>query len=129
METESLEVWDAGQKRDRRGHRIFSKSERERLISGYADSGLTQQAYAKQEGINYTTFVGWLARRRRERTGEGSGNLDYPEMKEVSLAGFSREDRTTFEVEVALPDGTVVRGGQVDQVAALVRLIHGLGRC
>jgi hypothetical protein len=52
-------------KRDERGRRITPAAERETLVRAYEESGLTQKAFARQEGVKYTTFVSWGRSRRR----------------------------------------------------------------
>lgn len=47
-------------KRDERRRRITRAAEREALVQAYEESGLTQKAFAKQEGVKYTTFVSWV---------------------------------------------------------------------
>ena len=53
--------------RDAKGRRKFGKAERERLLSEYDASGLTQAAFARREGIKYMAFVTWLQHRRLGR--------------------------------------------------------------
>lgn len=88
MESNSVEVWDEGQKRDGRGRQIFNQAERERLLDRYDKSGQTQRAFAEREGINYTTFVGWLSRRRKG-SGKGESAGKSPAFTEDSLKGQS----------------------------------------
>jgi len=124
MESSSIEVWDEGQKRDGRGRQIFDQAERDRLIDHYEKSGQTQRAFAEQEGINYTTFVGWLSRRRKgsgKRTSQDKG----PAFTEVMLSGVREGVVGSWEVEVVLSDRTVVRGQSAGEVASLVKLLQG----
>lgn len=53
--TELIEV-----KRDERGRRMTRATEREALVLADEESGLTQKAFAKQEGVEDTTFVSWM---------------------------------------------------------------------
>ena len=54
-------------KADGRGRVQTPRERREALVEGFAQSGMTGMAYAKLCGVNYSTFAGWLQRRRRER--------------------------------------------------------------
>ncbi len=55
--TELLET-----KRDERGRRITPAAEREAVRQAYEQSGLTQKAFARREGIKYPTLISWLQR-------------------------------------------------------------------
>lgn len=123
METESIEVWDEGQKRDGRGRQIFNQAERDRLIDRYQESGLTQRAFAEREGINYTTFVGWLSRRRHEGSRKNARKAEGSAFTEVMLSGPRVDSIGRWEVEVVLPDRTLVRGQSAREAAALVKLL------
>ena len=64
METISAEVVDTGSKRDAQGRKLAVKRERSALVAAYERSGLTQKAFAQKEGVNFSTFAGWLKRHR-----------------------------------------------------------------
>src|SRR5690625_1704704 len=53
------------EKRILRRRRMLPEAEWERLLTAYEKSGLTQRAFAQQEGVSFHTFVGRLSRRRR----------------------------------------------------------------
>ncbi len=99
-------------KRDERGRRISSTAEREALVRAYAESGLTQKAFAEREGIKYPTFVSWVQSCRRRGAAPKVG------FAELTMA------RVTAPLEVQLPDGTVIRGGNTEDVARLLRLVR-----
>jgi transposase-like protein len=82
------------------------------VVRAYEASGLTQKAFARREGIKYPTLVSWVQRGRRERKGS-----PRPAFAEFTLAGPSG-------LEVRLPDGVVIRGGNVEDVAKLLRLVR-----
>jgi len=99
-------------KRDERGRRMTRAAERETLVQAYEESGLTQKAFAKQEGVNYTTFVSWVQESRRGRRG--------PKVKFTEL----RLPGAAAPLEVQLADGTMIRGSNVEAVAQLLRLVR-----
>ncbi len=110
MATIATELIEA--KRDERGRRITPAGEREALVRAYEESGLTQKAFAKREGVKYPTFVSWVqAGRRRRPARAGFAEVTVP--------------RAPAPLEVQLADGTVIRGSQPEE---LVRLLHLL-RC
>ena len=94
-------------KRDERGRRITPASEREAVVRAYEASGLTQKAFARREGIKYPTLVSWEQRQRRE--GAGSPRPTFAELTMASAGGL----------EVRLPEGVVIRGASVEDVAKL----------
>jgi lambda repressor-like predicted transcriptional regulator len=45
----------------------ISRKKREALLAQFDQSGVSEQKFAKQAGIKYTTFANWLQKRRRHR--------------------------------------------------------------
>lgn len=115
MEAIAAEVVDTGQKRDRRGRRLEREQERARWIEEYQRSGLTQRAFAEREGIRFFTFTAWL-KRHRDRNAKAR-------FAEVAVA---RPKPVAAALEVGLPNGMVIRGGDVEQ---MVMLVERLRRC
>jgi hypothetical protein len=104
-----------GPRRDRRGRALLRDADRESLLAGLQASGLTQRAYAQMHGINYNTFVAWLAKWRLGRpAGAPVGGF-----LEVTVAG-----KSSALLEWALTDGTVVRGAPSD-LAVLMKEHRG----
>lgn len=114
MEAIAAELVDTGAKRDARGRRLAVRREREAVIAAYERSGLTQREFAAREGIKFFTFTGWL-RSHRDR----STKRTFAEVRAAKRPPLSI-------LEVGLPGGAVVRGTEVEQIAALVR---ALGAC
>ena len=98
-------------KRDERGRRITPAAEREAVVRAYEQSGLTQKAFARREGIKYPTLVSWVQRRRKRTAGVQA------RFAEFTLPGPSG-------LEVRWPDGVVIRGASVEDVAKLLRLVR-----
>ena len=103
-------------KRDERGRRITPAAEREALVRAYEESGLTQKAFAEREGVKYPTLVSWIQDARRRASPPKMGFAEVTLPRGAALPGV---------LEVQLPDGTVIRGGNADDVA---RLLHQI-RC
>jgi len=118
VEPIKTEVVDDKAKRDRRGRQIIGAQRREELLAEYDASGLTQAAFARRAGINFHTLVAWLGRRRQSVVGA------KPAMRfhEVSVAAVSTA--STLPLEVSLPGGLVVRGGDARTLAELVRALR-----
>lgn len=86
---------------------------RTELVAAYEGSGLTMAAFARREGINYTTLAHWVMKTRR-------ASAPTPAIRFAEVALPAAEVATKDLLEVRLSDGTVVRGGGVAEVAALV---------
>ena len=99
-------------KRDERGRKITPRAEREALVGAYESSGLTQKAFAERERINYATFVAWVQDCRRR------GAAPKVRFSELTLP------RAAIPLEVQLPDGTTIRGGNAEELARLLQLIR-----
>ena len=113
MEAINTELVETGEKRDARGRRIAVPRHREALIAAYERSGLTQRAFAEREGLGFYRFVAWLKRHRHRRA--------KSHFAEVSV---TRRSALVSNVEVALPNGVVVRVGDVEQIAVLVERLR-----
>lgn len=115
MEVNEIELVDSGEKRDLVGRRILRREERDRLLAAYDESGLTQRAFARREGIKYSTLAWWL-KQRRERN-RGNAPVQFEEYR-IS------EPVNTAPLEVVLADGTRVRGSDTGMLAELVKSLR-----
>ena len=111
---ETLEV----ARQDGRGRRLAGGAEREALLAGFAQSGMTQQAFAQREGINRFTLATWLRKKRAE--GLRSEPHAAPRFVEVGMP----PPTAAFSLEVVLADGVVIRGHDAQQLAVLVRRLR-----
>jgi len=111
--TGTMEIVDMGEKRDQRGRRRMPASRREELVARWRESGLTQAAFARREGINYTTFCSWVHQGRANASSKVS-------FEEVHVPGAGAAG-----VEVRMADGTLIRGTNAVEVAAVVRALRG----
>ena len=73
--------------------------------------------FARREGINYTTFAGWIA-----KAGKSPATRAPIKFAEVQWPTMRRAlPEPGNQLEVRLPDGTVLRGGRVADLVSLVR--------
>jgi transposase-like protein len=68
---------DGGMKTsDRVRHRRTSAAQRAQLLAAFDRSGLSGAAFAREHGLNYTTFCGW-----RQRRDQGKGSTAFVEVE------------------------------------------------
>ena len=115
----TAEVVDTGEKRDGRGRRVIPRAQRLVLIDAFRASGMSMAAFARRERINYTTFAGWM---HRAGSVAPSSPIRFAEVKVPTVAVAT--PNAGAELEVRLADGTVVRGGRVSDLIALVRALR-----
>jgi transposase-like protein len=115
----TTELVDTGEKRDTRGRRVAPPERRTQMVQAFRASGVTMAAFARHEGINYATFAGWVA--KAQRAGLAKSPIKFAELRmPLAAPGAPSGD----QLEVRLPDGTVLRGGRVADVVALVRALR-----
>ena len=114
-------------KRDSKGRRITPKARRQELLAAYEQSGLTQAAFARREGVKYQTFATWVSEGRRHAAAVGLSKSVVPvRFAEVNLPPPkpSELSANAGALSVTLPDGLVVRGAEAAAVAALVKALR-----
>jgi transposase-like protein len=138
MEASATELIDTGEKRDARGRRLTPAARRAELVAAWRESGLTQAAFARREGLKYPTFATWVqeARTGPRRCGSGAkpagpvrfAEVRWPPSSAATAALAAAALAPTMPaagLEVRLPDGTVVRGDRATDLAALIRALRG----
>lgn len=85
--------------------------------AAWSRSGLSAADYAKRHGLNPGTFSWWRSELRRERSISPSLTL-VP----VTMAPTTAD----HIIEVALPDGIVVRASQQADLAHVAQLVRAL---
>lgn len=120
---ESLEVLDPVLP-EKRLRRRYSAMERAAYVRKYESSGLKQRVYADQEGLVYTTFLGWLRKHRREER-VVHGQVRFAELTVGSVASPRKSESSGARLEVCLPDGVILRGSEA---LSLSQLYHGVLR-
>ena len=93
---------------------------RDAIVGEYRASGLTQAAFARREGLNYSTFSGWVLKSAKPACVKSPirfAQLRLPSSLPPPLAPAAA-------LEVRLPDGTSVRGNNAQELAQLVRALR-----
>lgn len=127
----TTELIETGERRDTLGRRRTPLARREELLAAYRQSGLTQTAFARREGIRYSTFCTWAQAERqngklpvapagrKRRRGAGTPVVRFVE---ACLPGPGQ--LPVPGLEVRLSDGTVLRGGSAVELATLVQALR-----
>jgi transposase-like protein len=105
---------------ERRRRRRTSPNRRLELLAAFEDSGMSAAAFARQQGIGYTTFCGWRHRRAKAPPA--------PAFVEVEVSA------PAAAVEVWIELGAHARlrltsAAQVELAARFLHRFHALGTC
>ena len=114
-------------KRDTKGRRITPKARRQELLAAYEQSGLTQAAFARREGVKYQTFASWVSEGRRRSAAGGLSKSVLPvRFAEVSVPSPAQRELSANAgaLSVTLPDGVVVCGAEAAAVVALLKALR-----
>ena len=104
----------------RRRRRRTSRNRRLELLAAFEDSGLSAAAFARQQGIGYTTFCGWRHRQDKAQP--------FPAFVEVEVAA----PVTAVELWIELGAHARLRltsEAQLELAARLLHRFHALGTC
>ena len=105
-------------KTDTEGRIRTPKEDREALLALYDEGSMSGRSFASAHGLRYSTFMGWLRKRRLNASAEA----DTPMFREVTLA-----PPPVAGLLVELPLGVRIRLERADQIpviAALSRHLH-----
>lgn len=110
MATNPTELIDTGERRDARGRLVTPATRRHELVEAYKRSGLSQAAFARREGLRYSTFAHWV-QQGTERPALTFAQVQLPPSAAPAL-------------EVRFADGTILRGERAADVAILVKALR-----
>jgi len=117
MKISALEVVETDMRKDLRGRRYYSSKQIQEILENYDKSDLTQRAFAVREGVSYSTLTTWLMHRRYKVK-------ENPNFAEVALSKpRTRNESKEIPLEIQLTNGTILRGGNSEQLALLLKAI------
>jgi transposase-like protein len=140
---ESFEVVTRKGRRDLRGRETVADEVKVGLLAEFDSSDLSQAAFARRSGVHYSTFAGWVQRRRKstkattdtphtlkttKSTTEGSQADPFQELRiespGLALAGNAGG---CGGLTVVLPGGVEVRGCDTRSAVDLIRALREVG--
>ena len=101
-----------------RDERVSTLAQRAKWVVAYRQSGLTMAAYARREGLAYSSFASWVLKSARP------GGRAVPAVRFAEVELPVARSTASAGLEVRLTDGTLLRGGRVDELAALTRALR-----
>lgn len=131
----TTELIETGEKHDVLGRRLTPGERRAELLAAFRACGLTQAAFARREGLTYSTFCTWA------QAGRAAGRLPAAKPGGVRPKPAAKPPAVRFleaslperlrgsaypppSLEVRLLDGTVLTGTSATELAALVRALR-----
>jgi len=127
MVTNTTELIETGEKRDRLGRRITPAVRRAELVAAWQESGLTQTEFARQEGIIYSSFAAWVQAARLRPAAVMAvkpANTNQPVRFVEARLPAPNLSPSAFALCVRLPDGTELRGQKARDLAELLRVLR-----
>jgi hypothetical protein len=119
MAVTETQLIETGEKRDGRGRKIRPADHRSEYVRTYHSSGLRMAAFARREGLKYSTFAGWVLK----CVARGHSRVAPVRFAEVRLP-LPAASGPAPGLEVRLVDGTVARGTNAGELAVLVRALR-----
>ncbi|MCC5790967.1 MAG: hypothetical protein JJT75_15155 [Opitutales bacterium] len=121
-------------KTDVLGRVRMPKERREAILDEFERSGMSGQAFAAQIGVKYTTFAGWVQRRKRKR---GKYPAKTPQIEQAPIRLFEAVVEPQSEaspgcLEVKTSHGlklSIRTKAEAGLAAELLRCLKGGGSC
>jgi len=103
----------------KRSRRITS-SRRSKFLAAFDRSGLSCAAFARQQGLNYTTFCGWRHRRTEAKA--------LPGFVQVELASVAAPAELVIEL-FGSARMCLTSAGQIELAARLLKVLNAPAPC
>ena len=112
---------------DSKGRVRTSKEQRRNILSEFERSGVSAAGFARQSGIKYSTFAGWLQRHRRAKPkGQAQTVRLLEAMVEQTLQGTGPSARAS--VILRWPGGSHVEITDFKQIPLAAALAQALAQ-
>jgi DNA-binding transcriptional regulator YiaG len=98
-----------------------TRAEIDNLLESFARSGLTQQAFCRENGVSVATFSNW---RRKAAAGIAAAETVLRPVRVTESSGDGPTVRLPEGVEIILPAGSAAT-----DIAALVGALRAIGPC
>jgi hypothetical protein len=93
---------------------------RVQLLAAFDRSGLSAAAFARQQGLNYTTFCGWRHRRAKTHPSSGFVQVDLPSPAAPAELVIELNGRTRMRISCP---------GQIELAARLLQALNPATSC
>lgn len=95
-------------------HKRTDGIRRAQLLAAFDRSGLSAAAFARRQGLNYTTFCGWCQRQAKTKPSPGFVQVEVP-----TLAAAA-------QLVIELGAGARIQINSADQIELAARLLQSL---
>jgi hypothetical protein len=92
------------------------------LVREYKASGLTQAAFARREGLRNSTFAHWVLQSVKAEAAKRP--IEFAQLHLPVPSPMPPITTEPARLEVRLPDGTLLRGDNANDLAVLVRALR-----
>jgi len=101
-------------------HKRTDATRRARLLAAFDRSGLSAAAFARQRGLNYTTFCGWRQRRDQSKSSPGFVQVELPTPAAPVELVIELHARARMRITSA---------GQIELAARLLQVLNATAPC
>ena len=105
------------------------RERREQLLDEFEQTGASAAMFAKIAGLRYSTFAGWVSRRRKQRGKAGQENRGNGTLVQfVEAAVESRGQVAAGALRIELPGGAHTEIRSSGEVVLAAELLQALAR-
>ena len=114
---------------DTKGRARTPRERREQLLDEFEQTGASAAMFAKIAGLRYSTFAGWVNRRRKQQgSGGGKSCAEKTLVQFVEAAIEPKAQRRGEGLRIELPGGAHTEIGSSGEVEIAAELLRALAR-